>query len=448
MTTRRKTKQFKVKGGADAAQKGQAAVLRRYFKHYPYKKVMMNPSPFFDANGKPLTYGDVLNNIIHSGEMIGMRYNVHNTAKDMSHKYDRNVDVYLKNVKNEFKQMLYDLAYDRKIDPVPINVFNNEDVRASLNVPNIKGAIDAGRNDSKNRLPKRINPIFGGRNKTVKKGGADLLQRGKAAEVRVYFEDNQNINNFVDRPGNINDKKSYYTALSEIVHSDDDNNVNSKDHYGDQINHFWDLKNNHSADAEKMIHEASEKLYNKIIDIQKNNNPAKFFRVFENESNVHGLPIYNLAHKQEVLLRYKLDKLLIDNDKTIFFTDDEIRFLHLNRNLDIAFPKLNDSEKLIINLIYLVHTNRVTNDVFNHLTKKDADTTLNKLPNFYKKQLLDLLKEYWENKINTMEVSELKSIPFEVEKLIQVAINKKKENKKLTVLDEKKKSASAAGNKK
>ena len=47
MTTRRKTKQFKVKGGADAAQKGQAAVLRRYFKHYPYKKVMMNPSPFF-----------------------------------------------------------------------------------------------------------------------------------------------------------------------------------------------------------------------------------------------------------------------------------------------------------------------------------------------------------------------------------------------------------------
>ena len=57
MTTRR-TKQFKVKtakkGGADAAQKDQAAVLRRYFKHYPYKKVMMNPSPFFDANGKPL----------------------------------------------------------------------------------------------------------------------------------------------------------------------------------------------------------------------------------------------------------------------------------------------------------------------------------------------------------------------------------------------------------
>ena len=42
------------KGGADAAQKDQAAVLRRYFKHYPYKKVMMNPSPFFDANGKPL----------------------------------------------------------------------------------------------------------------------------------------------------------------------------------------------------------------------------------------------------------------------------------------------------------------------------------------------------------------------------------------------------------
>ena len=55
---------------------------------------------------------------------------------------------------------------------------------------------------------------------------------------------------------------------------------------------------------------------------------------------------------------------------------------------------------------------------------------------------------YWENKINTMEVSELKSIPFEVEKLIQVAINKKKESKKLTVLDEKKKSASAAGVKK
>jgi hypothetical protein len=62
---------------------------------------------------------------------------------------------------------------------------------------------------------------------------------------------------------------------------------------------------------------------------------------------------------------------------------------------------------------------------------------LNKLPNFYKKQLLDLLK-----------VSELKSIPFEVEKLIQMAINKKKENKKLTVLDEKNKSASAAGVKK
>lgn len=57
---------------------------------------MMNPSPFFDANGKPLTYGEVLNNIIHSGEMIGTRYNVHNTAKDNSHKYDRNVDIYLK----------------------------------------------------------------------------------------------------------------------------------------------------------------------------------------------------------------------------------------------------------------------------------------------------------------------------------------------------------------
>ena len=120
----------------------------------------------------------------------------------------------------------------------------------------------------------------------------------------------------------------------------------------------------------------------------------------------------------------------------------------MNRNLDIAFPKLNDSEKIIINLIYLVHTNRVTNDVFNHLTKKDVDTTLNKLPNFYKKQLLDLLKHYWENKINTMEVSELKSIPFEVEKIIQVAINKKKESKKPTILHEKTKSASAAGVKK
>jgi hypothetical protein len=452
MTTRRNKKNKRKtakKGGADAQQKGQAAVLRKYFDYRPYTTIVSNPSPYKDTKGTDLSYKEVLNSIIHSGEMIGSRKDSKNPNTDMSHRNVPEVDNQLNRVKQEFKRMLYDLAYDGKENLAGKNgnVFNDNDVQASLHVDNIKNAIQTGRDDRRTGVAQRANPVFGGKRKTLKKGGADLLQKGKAAEVRVYFEDNNDPNNFVDNPGNVNDRKSYYTALSEIVHSDDMTNRNSKDKYGDKINHFHDLKNAYSADAEALLMEASQNLYNKIVAKQKIENPVKFHHVFDNNENVNGLPIYNQHHKDEILLRYKLDKLFIRNDKSVVFNNEEIDFLHLNPIIGANFPKYNTDQRFIIYLIYLVHKGMINHITI--LTKNNVDANFSNLPSVYKTRFVDLLQPYWEDIIKNSDYSEIfdeknqfigefANMPSVIHRLLTRVINIKLQEKQVDIAKQRK----------